>query len=185
MAQWLCRNDASSFFDDLQPYFYCAICGAGWETGAACIGLLARETCTFGRTTSPAGILLYYGAPAAMLAWIDGSIELRIGQRIGSAARKTITMLQIRTITMLQIRTITMLQGVQGVRVPHLLSSPGAVLEMVGIKSAMAQIGQCVKEPRRITANQASDSDDSSGSSGSTSSSPPLAPQCKPRNGWN
>ena len=110
------------------------------KTGAACIGLLARETCTFGRTTPPAGILLYYGTPAAMLAWIDGSIELRIGQRIGSAARKTITMLQIRTITMLQIRTITMLQGVQGVRVPHLLSSPGAVLEMVGIKSAMAQI---------------------------------------------
>ena len=123
------------------------------ETGATCIGLLARETCTFGRTTPPAGILLYYGTPTAMPAWIDGSIELRIGQRIGSAARKTITMLQIRT--------ITMLQGVQGVRVPHLLSSPGAVLEMVGIKSAMAQIGQCVKEPGRIAAKHASKSDDS------------------------
>ena len=185
MAQWLCRNDTSSFLMISSPISIALFVVPVGKTRPTCVGLLVRETCTFGRTTSPAGILLYYGAPAAMLAWIDGSIELRIGQRIGSAARKTITMLQIRIITMLQIRTITMLQGVQRVRVPHLLSSPGAVLEMVGIKSAMAQIGQCVKEPRRITANQASDSDDSSGSSGSTSSSPPLAHRCRPRNCWN
>ena len=73
MAQWLCRNDTSSLFDDLQPYFYCAICGAGlenWSNMYWFIGEGDLYVRTYYVTRWDTTVLWYAQCDACMDRWV-------------------------------------------------------------------------------------------------------------------